>query len=177
MIDRIRKKLDDPELLCQLAEEASELAQAALKLRRVIDGKNPTPVKYDDALENLQEEVADVDLILAILGVCESADDEYTRMEKKMARWSERLSKVQDAENACDWIPTTEKMPERVTNPDGIECVELVYPEYLVMIRHAGKPTTLYSDGEEFFDSDGTTYRVTHWKPMPNPPKEVSSNA
>ena len=30
------------ELLCGLAEEASELSQAALKLRRAIDNKNPT---------------------------------------------------------------------------------------------------------------------------------------
>ena len=32
------------EKLAGLAEECSELAQAAQKLRRVFDGKNPTPV-------------------------------------------------------------------------------------------------------------------------------------
>lgn len=31
------------EILAQLAEEASELAQAALKLRRALNGTNPTP--------------------------------------------------------------------------------------------------------------------------------------
>ena len=35
MIEYIREQLSKEELLCQLAEEASELAQAALKLRRV----------------------------------------------------------------------------------------------------------------------------------------------
>lgn len=41
------KKISDilpmTEILAQLAEEASELAQAALKLRRALDGTNPTP--------------------------------------------------------------------------------------------------------------------------------------
>ena len=173
MISHIQKKLSVPELLCQLSEEASELAKAALKLRRAITGDNPTPVTPEQARKDLLEEVADVFLCLRTLEIPLDPAAYYQTMNAKDHRWSERLSKVQDAENACDWIPTTEKMPELVTNPDGIECVELVYPEYLVMIRHAGKPTTLYSDGEEFFDADGTTYCVTRWKSMPNPPKEV----
>lgn len=37
--------LPKAEILAQLAEEASELAQAALKLRRAIDKENPTPKK------------------------------------------------------------------------------------------------------------------------------------
>ena len=36
--------LPKTEILAQLAEEAAELAQAALKLRRSLDGTNPTPV-------------------------------------------------------------------------------------------------------------------------------------
>ena len=40
---KINEILDKTEILAQLAEESSELAQAALKLRRAIDGKNPTP--------------------------------------------------------------------------------------------------------------------------------------
>ena len=43
-IDVIREILPQEELLAQLAEEASELAHAALKLRRVYDGRNYTPV-------------------------------------------------------------------------------------------------------------------------------------
>lgn len=37
--------LPKAEILAQLAEETSELAQAALKLRRAIDKENPTPKK------------------------------------------------------------------------------------------------------------------------------------
>lgn len=44
MMDKIRDYLSDAEIVAQLAEEASELTQTALKLRRVLDGTNPTLV-------------------------------------------------------------------------------------------------------------------------------------
>ena len=59
----VSKKVSDilpkTEILAQLAEEASELAQAALKLRRALDGTNPTPKNVEECLENIQEEMAD----------------------------------------------------------------------------------------------------------------------
>lgn len=48
------------DLLDQLAEECSELAWAALKLRRVIVGRNPTPMHCEDVFAILWEEAADV---------------------------------------------------------------------------------------------------------------------
>lgn len=47
--------LPEDELLAQLAEECSEAAKAALKLRRVRNGANPTPVSEEDAFSNLVE--------------------------------------------------------------------------------------------------------------------------
>lgn len=44
--------LSREELLAQLAEECSEAAQAALKLRRAGSGENPTPVSEEDAFHN-----------------------------------------------------------------------------------------------------------------------------
>ena len=41
--EKIKGRLGEAEVLAQLAEECTELAQAALKMRRVLDGKNPTP--------------------------------------------------------------------------------------------------------------------------------------
>lgn len=41
---RILADCTTTDLLCQLAEEASELAQAALKLKRAMEGTNPTPM-------------------------------------------------------------------------------------------------------------------------------------
>lgn len=57
-IDYIRKKVPRSELMAQLAEETAELAQAALKLRRVMDTVNPTPVSEKEALNGLYEEIA-----------------------------------------------------------------------------------------------------------------------
>ena len=67
MIEYIQEKLTTEELLCQLAEEATELAHAALKLRRVYDGSNPTPTTDAEAIGNLHEEIADVKLLLKLL--------------------------------------------------------------------------------------------------------------
>ena len=33
-------------------------------------------------------------------------------------------------------------------------------------------PTTLFFDGEGWFDASNEYYKVTHWMPMPLPPKE-----
>lgn len=59
------------------------------------------------------------------------------------------------------WIPVTERLPEQLK-------------EYIVMIKGATHPTTLYYEnfGEFWFDlSDGNEYVVTHWMPTPEPPK------
>jgi NTP pyrophosphatase (non-canonical NTP hydrolase) len=81
------------ELLCQLAEEASELAHAALKLRRVEDGTNPTPVPKEDAIKNILEEIADVTLVINLLGFNTDRDQVICReiMTQKADRWANRL--------------------------------------------------------------------------------------
>ena len=67
MKTRVKDYLTQAELLCQLAEESAELAQAALKERRALEDDNPTPVSYADARNNLIEEVADVFVCLSEL--------------------------------------------------------------------------------------------------------------
>ena len=63
----IREAVPVVELLAGLAEESAELIQAALKLRRVFDRTNPTPVTEDQAMESLYEEIADVMLYLSMI--------------------------------------------------------------------------------------------------------------
>jgi len=97
--DFIREKVGISEILAQLAEEAAELAQAAIKYRRAITGTNPTPVAAEEALEKLREEIADVDLCLVMAGdVAEEIDAELPRMETKRARWIERLKEAEKTE-------------------------------------------------------------------------------
>ncbi len=79
--------LELDEIYAQLAEEAAELAHAALKMRRVINRKNPTPVDADDAFESVLEEANDV---LAVLDVLHIPRDDW-RVCQKLNRWKERL--------------------------------------------------------------------------------------
>lgn len=91
MKEYIQKELPVEELLCQLAEECNELSKAALKLRRVIDGKNPTPVTFEQALDNVREEIADVMLCLQMLGMDPNHWTYKFIMDTKTARWADRL--------------------------------------------------------------------------------------
>ena len=50
------EKIGTPAMLEQLAEEAAELSQAALKLARVLRGENPTPVTWREVRKHLIEE-------------------------------------------------------------------------------------------------------------------------
>lgn len=75
----------------QLAEEAAELAKAALKLARVVRAENPTPVDYDTAFRSLCEELGDVRVCVAVLqDKYGTLDTSATELEK-LFRWKRRL--------------------------------------------------------------------------------------
>lgn len=90
----ITDKVPQTELLAQLAEEATELAHAAMKLRRTYDTTNPTPVTHSEALEALKEEIADVRLLLVVLGYNQYSLEIGRTMRAKLERWVQRLKEV-----------------------------------------------------------------------------------
>ena len=93
LIDVIVENLDEDEILCQLAEEASELAQAALKLRRAHSQKNPTPKTTRECFDQLLEEMCDVRLCWYALRF-DTAHNKSRMVEiekNKILRWAERL--------------------------------------------------------------------------------------
>ena len=88
----IKQKIGTDEILLQLAEESAELAQAALKLRRIRAGVNPSPLSQIEAKSNLIEEIADVmvcirALELDFLEECRNG----CFYDEKIKRWKERL--------------------------------------------------------------------------------------
>ena len=87
----IEEKIPQAELLALLAEEAVELAHAALKLRRVYDGTNPTPVKGSEAFADLKEELADVGLVVSVLGYDRHRPEIARIQQAKLKRWLSRL--------------------------------------------------------------------------------------
>lgn len=93
----ISLNLSREDILCQLAEEASELAQAALKLRRAITQTNPTPKSAEDAWNDLLEEIADVSVAARayILSVTNEEDKMHAFIRHlsmdKVKRWHQRV--------------------------------------------------------------------------------------
>lgn len=99
-IKYVREHLTSAALLEQLAEECTELAQAALKLARIHRGENPTPVHMAEAVDELCEEVADVMLCKAVEAF---DDDKLLSIEReKLDRWVERLGEKYCEEDAED---------------------------------------------------------------------------
>ena len=80
------------EMLALIAEEAAELAHAALKFRRVLDGTNPTPVTAADARDALAEEVADVLLLISPDGLKELSAEIREIQDRKLRRWADRIA-------------------------------------------------------------------------------------
>lgn len=88
-MDNIREKMKEASLYELLAEEAVELAHAALKYARVIRGENPTPISAEEAKVKLTEEFSDVILSALVLDM----KVDHFLMEKKHKRWNNRLDK------------------------------------------------------------------------------------
>lgn len=82
--------LGEPAILEQLAEECSELAQAALKLARLERGENPTPKSEEECVENLLEELGDVNLCMSVVEANRGIRIRCLSVDKK-ARWVQRI--------------------------------------------------------------------------------------
>ena len=78
-----------------LAEECTELAQACLKLSRVLRGENPTPVSTDHAQADVMEEWADV-------LVCSEYLDELTWFRPEVVDHCSRHKKRRTKERMND---------------------------------------------------------------------------
>ena len=93
----VMNHLDDRTKLEQLAEEAAELSQAALKLIRASElCNNPTMITKEQALQNMHEEIIDVlmcvrayNCLLECVDFADAAEN-----SDKWLRWAERLKGV-----------------------------------------------------------------------------------
>lgn len=92
----IRSNLSLAAMLEQLAEEASELSQAALKKARKLREENPTPKTMSEIDDDLSEEIADVNLCVDILK--HSVPQKI--YEFKLDRWYRRIIQKREEDNA-----------------------------------------------------------------------------
>ena len=88
---KIINQIGEGAALEQLAEEASELAQAALKLARIVRHQNPTPVNYDTAFYSMLEEVGDVRVCISVLESFYGKLETQSTERLKLDRWKDRL--------------------------------------------------------------------------------------
>lgn len=100
-LEYIAENLTDEDILCQISEEASELAQAALKLRRAITQTNPTPVTDEQAVDSIIEEYADTIGAFEVWakkcgsdGVRIVGTDIGEIIDKKYSRWARRIKET-----------------------------------------------------------------------------------
>lgn len=97
MAKKIIQCMPQGEILAQMAEELTEAAQAALKLRRALGDINPTPKTIPECWESLEEEIGDVMNCIDAL-MLEDSQNYHAFMskcgkkaEQKMERWKQRL--------------------------------------------------------------------------------------
>lgn len=88
MIDNIGRAA----MLEQFAEEATELAHAALKMARVERGENPTPVTWGEANQSLIEEYTDTVTCAKELGIEFNEDIANVKYERFKNRWNNKKS-------------------------------------------------------------------------------------
>jgi NTP pyrophosphatase (non-canonical NTP hydrolase) len=83
----IMEMIGEAAMLEQLAEEAAELAKAALKKARILRRENPTPVGLDEADKSLIEEYTDVVQCAKELQL----EWDLLQVYNKHERWMKRL--------------------------------------------------------------------------------------
>ena len=89
-----------------------------------------------------------------------SGRDKYFLLEFEAALLADHL--LANGVTVRRWIPVTERLPEK-------------QGEYFVMIEGDKISTTLYYEWADkyWFDfPNGRKFVVTHWMPLPEPPKE-----
>ena len=95
---KIIQYMPQGEILAQMAEELTEAAQAALKLRRALGDINPTPKTIPECWESLEEEIGDVMNCIDALTLEDHLNYHAfmsecgKKAEPKMERWKQRLA-------------------------------------------------------------------------------------
>lgn len=108
-----------------------------------------------------------------LLGIERLLDTDVVR-QSKTASWllDQVLHDIQAMPTLTpqnEWVSVDKRLPD-----EELKRIKELFPgenevEVLVMIQGAYTATTLYWDGEKFYD-EMSSYEVTHWMPLPAPP-------
>lgn len=99
---KIYEEIGEAAMLEQLAEECTELAQAALKLARLERGENPVRSTKEECTAHVLEEIADVECSLSQLTHAPWMDTEevFILSDKKTERWIKSLEEHKAGQEA-----------------------------------------------------------------------------
>lgn len=89
-VDYLRNHLTEGQMWGQLAEEAAELAQAALKMQRICDKTNPPRKTEEECRQAVIEEKADVEGCFTVLAWYPSTEQDEI-IAAKLQRWRKHL--------------------------------------------------------------------------------------
>ena len=73
-------------------------------------------------------------------------------------------------DSKSDWIPCSERLPNEIEFQEAY-CRNQYAAEFLVTIKGATRPTTLYFKNNSWFDEQRDYYKVVAWQPLPAPYK------
>lgn len=189
MRNQVNYIITNEELLRQTGEEAAELAQAALKVIRSVRGT--TPIREQEALNNLAEEIGDVQNCIDILfkRFPWMKDKAADSAEKKLERWKDRLecgSKDVEREpgtrhwtcHECGW----ENKPDRTAKADGGKPRPTLVPpslmEAVTAVREYG--CSKYHDPDNWKRVEPQRYRdaaYRHWLEYLKDPHSVDEES
>lgn len=80
------------------------------------------------------------------------------------------MDEVNDTNVPSNWIPCSERLPNEEEFIKAY-CRNIYAAEFIVMIKGATLPTTLYFKNGSWTDMKGNYYNVVAWQPLPEPYK------
>ena len=80
-----------------------------------------------------------------------------------------------DTNVPSNWIPCSERLPSEEEFIKAY-CRNSYAAEFLVTIKGATRPTTLYFKNNSWFDEGRNYYKVVAWQPLPAPCKGGKEN-
>lgn len=95
--------------------------------------------------------------------------EDYIELDRKLREANSSLMEVQMIAHHSDWIPCGERLPE-----DGERILIYVH----LASHDSVQPDTCIEDGGYMYLDSGYSFgkEVTHWMPLPSPPKEVNED-
>lgn len=135
-----------------------------------------------NVLEKILEEIEDVRKIMKSTVAtncfgkeCENDDCTVCVCERVIEIIRSHMDEVNDTNVPSNWIPCSERLPNEEKFIKAY-CRNIYAAEFLVTIKGATRPTTLYFIKNSWFDEGMNYYKVIAWQPLPESYKGGKEN-